>query len=156
MCGVATKSGNSWTWGTIREFYFQSAKIRGRIIIFWKIREVIELLFFHFKEVTFSILSHTFSWLWQLPSFPFFIAFSSVQSFWSAVVHFMKPAVWTAKNRVNALPSPTSVERNGKNIKENQGEMSSISQKISGKIRKFCLNIAVATLYVIYSKCHPS
>ena len=36
----------------------------------WKIeieiREVIELLWFHFRDVTFSILSHTSSWMWQL------------------------------------------------------------------------------------------
>ena len=54
---------------------------------------------------------------WQV--FHLFIAFSSVQSFCSAVLHFIEPKVSTAKNRVKALPDPISVERNDKNIREN-------------------------------------
>ena len=41
----------------------------------------------------------------------------------------MEAKVWTAKIQVKALPDPTSVERNNKNIRENQWEMSSISPK---------------------------
>jgi len=48
-----------------------------------------------------------------------------------AVLHFLEPKIWTAKNRVKALPNPTSVERNDKSIRENQGEMNSISWKVS-------------------------
>ena len=58
----------------------------------------------------------------------------------------MKPKIGTAKNRVKALPNPTSVERNDKNITENQGKMSSNSRKITGKIREIYLEIAMATL----------
>ena len=71
--------------------------------------------------------------------------------FWSAVLHFMEPKVWTAKSRVKALSNPTSVERNDKNIRDNQGKVSSISRNISGKIREFCLEIAVAALYIAVS-----
>ena len=39
------------------------------------------------------------------------------------------------------------VERNDKNARENQVEMSIISRKISGKSREFCLQISVAVLY---------
>ena len=49
--GIKGKSGN---------FIFNLGKAGGKKI-FWKIREVIELLLFHFREVTFSILSHTSS-----------------------------------------------------------------------------------------------
>ena len=58
----------------------------------------------------------------------------------------MKPKIGTAKNRVKALPNSTSVERNDKHITENQGEMSSNSRKITGKIREIYLEIAVAAL----------
>ena len=44
------------------------------------------------------------------------------------------------KNRVRVLLDPTSVERNDRNGKENQREMSSISQKISGKIGELSCN----------------
>ena len=53
---------------------------------------------------------------------PIFVVFCSVQSFSNAVPHFMKPKDSTAKNWVKALPDPTSVERNDKNIRENQGK----------------------------------
>ena len=48
---------------------------------------------------------------------------------------------------VKVYPYPISVERIDMNIRVNQGEMSSISQIISRKIREFCPEIAVATLY---------
>ena len=67
-----------------------------------KIKEVVELLLFHFRVVNFSIFSRTSSWVWQFPSFPLYsISFCAVilksavilkcsrfevQSFWSAVI----------------------------------------------------------------------
>ena len=48
------------------------------------------------------------------------------------------------KNRAKALPDRISVKRNDKNIRQNQGKMSSVSRKISGGIREFRLEIAVA------------
>ena len=53
-----------------------------------------------------------------------------------------------------ALPDSTSVERNDKNIRENEGEISSISLELSGKIRDFCLAIAVATLHVLVERIY--
>ena len=57
--------------------------------------------------------------------------------------------------RVKALSNPISVQRNCKllfegcnNIRENQEKMSSISLKISGKIREFFPQIVVPTLCV--------
>ena len=55
---VASKSGK------IREFYFQSEKIKGKEKCFGKSekrRKVIESILFHFGEVTFSMLNHTSS-----------------------------------------------------------------------------------------------
>ena len=80
--------------------------------------------------------------------FSLLIAFCSVQSFWSAVPRFMEPKVWTVKNRIKALLDSTFIDRSDKIIRENQGEVSSISWKISRKSREFCLEIAVATLYI--------
>jgi len=57
------------------------------------------------------------------------------------------------QKRVEVLPDPTSFKRNAKTIRENQGEMGSSSKNIAGKIREFCLEIAVATLLSV-SKCH--
>jgi len=51
----------------------------------------------------------------------------------------MGPKLGHARNRVKALSNPTSVDRNDKNIRETQGEMGSISRKISGKIRELAL-----------------
>ena len=47
---------------------------------------------------------------------------------------------------VKALPNPTSVERNDKNIRDNWGRVNNILQKVSGKLREFCPEMAVATL----------
>ena len=45
-----------------------------------------------------------------------------------------------------SIDSTTSFERSDKNIRENQGEMNSISRKMSGKMREFNLEITMATL----------
>ena len=145
------KTGNS---RKIREFIFNQGKSGGKERYFEKsgnIRKVLELLLFHFREVTVSILTHASSWVWQLPSFLLFTVFSSVQSFWSAVPHLME-------QKFEDLDI-TSVKINNENIRGNLGEMSSIEWKISGKIREFCLEITVATLnyadYCInYVICH--
>ena len=47
---------------------------------------------------------------------------------------------------MKALPDLAPVERNYKNVKENQLEMSCTLLKLSVKIREFCLVIAVSTL----------
>ena len=57
------------------------------------------------------------------------------------------------RNRVKALPDAISVKRNDMNMRKNQGEVGSISQKISVEIREFCPEIAVATLRA-YWHCH--
>ena len=47
---------------------------------------------------------------------------------------------------MKALPDLAPVERNDKNVTENQVEMSCTLLKLSVKIREFCLEIAVVTL----------
>ena len=57
--------------------------------------------------------------------------------------------LWNQKFELHkkGLPDPIAVERNDINIRENQGKMSSISRRMSGKMGDFGLEMAVATLY---------
>jgi len=90
--GLLPNHGNQGIQEKAWNFMFNQAKSGGKERYFeksGKIREVVELLLFHFREVTVSILTHTSSWAWQLPSFPLLIAFCSVQSTWSTVSRFM-------------------------------------------------------------------
>ena len=57
------------------------------------------------------------------------------------------------RNRVNTLPNPSSYQRNDKiliegykNFRENQGDMSRTSLKVSGKTRELFLEIMEAVL----------
>jgi len=56
----------------IRECYFQSENIREKERCFEKsrrMREDLSVVLLHLRAMTFSLLNHTSSWVWQSPNF---------------------------------------------------------------------------------------
>ena len=77
--------------------------------------------------------------------FHLFVAFRSVQSFWSSIPHFMEQSL-NCKISDQGSPGSHICRKKWYEYQGKSGKMSSISRKISGKIREFCPEITVATL----------
>ena len=103
---IATKSGSSG--GNYGNFMIRKRMIFQRIR---EIREVLRLVLFYIKGISFSYsITHTVE-CENCEMLPFCISFCSVQSLLSTALYFMNPKIRMANNMVRAFPYLISVQK---------------------------------------------